>query len=60
MGSGLLGGSVTEEWTLKCFSPHWQRWEKILSVSPRRGRNGGEVKEMVAHEDVRPENESLV
>lgn len=26
--SGLLGGSTTEEWTLKCFSPLWQRWKK--------------------------------
>lgn len=60
MGSGLLGGSVTEEQTLKSFSPHWQRWKKIPSGSRKRGRNSSGVNEMVAQEDVGPENESLV
>lgn len=51
---------MTEERTLKSFSPHWQRWKKIPSGSRKRGRNSSGVNEMVAQEDVGPENESLV
>lgn len=50
---------MTEEWTSKCFSPHWQQWKKIPSRSSRSGRNSGGVNETVALKDAGPENESL-